>query len=108
MKLNRRRFGLRLVHLRDSLGLNQGEMARHVGIPQAALSRYEGGMLSPSMETLHRIAFTTRVSVDYLLGLSGELSRGQQQSTTDMMFSKLDDDAKQLVTRLVLKLGGNK
>jgi transcriptional regulator with XRE-family HTH domain len=40
---------------RREKGLSQRDLARHAGTSQAAISAYEGGQRSPSLETLSRI-----------------------------------------------------
>lgn len=49
-------LGRRLLELRKSHGLNQGEMAKQCGISQGAYSRMEAGLSEPSWRSLRLIA----------------------------------------------------
>ncbi|MEX0972886.1 MAG: helix-turn-helix transcriptional regulator [Solirubrobacterales bacterium] len=43
-------------HLRAAAGLSQRGLARRAGTSQPAIARYEGGIATPSWETLQRLA----------------------------------------------------
>jgi len=45
-----------LRHLRLAAGLSQRALARRAGTSQPAIARYEGGVATPSWETLQRLA----------------------------------------------------
>ncbi len=49
-------FGPLLRQLRLNAGLSQRAMARRAGTSQSAIARYEGGVATPSWETLQRLA----------------------------------------------------
>lgn len=51
-----RRFGDRILELREQCDLNQAEVARRVGIHRSFLCRLEGGSVNPSGETIERLA----------------------------------------------------
>jgi transcriptional regulator with XRE-family HTH domain len=44
-----------LLEARTEAGLSQRELARRSGVPQAAISRMERGVVSPRAETLDRL-----------------------------------------------------
>lgn len=48
-------------------GLNQGDVARELGISQSALSSYLSGVRTPSREIALRIAKHTGISLETLL-----------------------------------------
>ena len=48
--------------------LDQGVVAEMLGITSAALSQYEGGKRSPSIETVLQLSKIYHVSLDYLVG----------------------------------------
>lgn len=50
----------------------QDQCAKELGISRGALSYYENGERKPDAEILYRMADYFKVSVDYLLGLTGE------------------------------------
>ena len=72
------RLGEQIKALRVASGASGGELARRCGISSSLLSRVERGLVSPSVETLNRIA----------QGLDTPLSRffSDQRSRTDLSF----------------------
>ncbi|CAN7498094.1 XRE family transcriptional regulator [Variovorax sp. LjRoot84] len=72
------RLGEQIKALRVACGASGGELARRCGISSSLLSRVERGLVSPSVETLNRIA----------QGLDVPLSRffSDQRSRTDLSF----------------------
>lgn len=62
----------RLVDLMRTRGLNQGDLAHHLGIYPSQVSKWLTGVNTPSIDTLVRIAKFFRVSTDYLTGLIDE------------------------------------
>lgn len=68
----------RIKQIRTAKKLNQTELARLVGVSQAALSGYETGKFEPDQETLIKIARVLETSLDHLLGNDDALRREQQ------------------------------
>lgn len=62
-------YGLskKLTLLRQQNKLSQSEVARRIGVSSSAVSAYEADEISPSLETLVKIANLFHVSTDYLL-----------------------------------------
>ena len=58
----------RFRELRERAGLTTAELARRIGVSQAAASQWDTGKKFPSSETLYKLADLYSVSVDYLLG----------------------------------------
>ncbi len=52
---------------RASEGLTQRELARRSGVPQAAISRIERGLVSPRTETLDRLLRACRRDVELVV-----------------------------------------
>lgn len=69
MNLN---FGENLKKLRRSLDMTQDELAEALGLSIQAISRYETQSAYPDIEMLPVIAGYFGVTVDSLLGVSGE------------------------------------
>lgn len=63
-------ISLRIKELRISLNLTQAEFAESINTTQAALSGYERGDRTPSLDILINIAQKYNVSIDWLCGLS--------------------------------------
>lgn len=58
----------RLKNLRETSGMNQGELARVAGITQAQVSNYEVGKQFPGLETAMRLASAFGITVADLIG----------------------------------------
>lgn len=57
-----------ILELRQSLNLSQDEFAKKIFVTRQAVSRWENGDTTPSVDTLKLIAEAFHVSVDHLLG----------------------------------------
>ena len=64
-------YGLskKLTLLRQQNKMSQSEVARKIGFSSSAVSAYESEEISPSLETLVKLANLFHVSTDYLLGV---------------------------------------
>ena len=58
----------RFRELRENAGLTTAELARRIGVSQAAASQWDTGKKFPSSETLCKLADLYGVSIDYLVG----------------------------------------
>lgn len=68
MELN---FGSnRIAELRTEAHISQRQLARETGTSQANLSRWEKGIIAPSILECWRLADYFGVSIDYLCGRS--------------------------------------
>lgn len=63
-------FDERIKELRLSLGINQVEFGKRIGVSKQCVSNWENGNIQPSVDMLVHIANTFSVSTDYLLGLN--------------------------------------
>lgn len=68
-------IGNRVRHVRETMGLKQGQMAVKLGIPQSSLSQFESDKRIPGIEILIKISQLANVSTDWLL--LGENSEGE-------------------------------
>lgn len=64
-------FGQMLRYLRETKGISQAELAKKIGITSAAVGMYEQGKREPDIEKLKKLANYFDVSLDTLLGRSG-------------------------------------
>jgi len=69
LKAYNKNFRMNLQELIDSYGMNQGEFARKVKIPQGTISNILAGRHKPGADLLLKIALSTGVSLDRLFGL---------------------------------------
>lgn len=63
-------FSTRLFELRGRHGLKQVDLAAKINVKSSAVSKYEKGLTSPTIDTLIKLSEIFSVSVDYLLGVS--------------------------------------
>lgn len=63
----------RLIQLRKSLNMNQGQFAAHINISQGALSLLENQKTRLSLESLESIIYQTKVSPQWLLSGEGAM-----------------------------------
>lgn len=63
-------FTVRLRSERARLGWTQAELAKRAGLHPTAISHFEKGSRSPSLENLCLLATTLDTSTDYLCGLT--------------------------------------
>jgi HTH-type transcriptional regulator/antitoxin HipB len=49
-------LGEQIRRLREGLGISQAELGRRIGSTQPAIARLEAGRVSPTLETLDRVA----------------------------------------------------
>jgi len=63
-------FGERLKELRKRRKISQVNLSTKIGICQEAISSYERGITTPSIEVLCKIQKYFNVSADYLLGIT--------------------------------------
>ena len=63
-------FYERVKELRNSLGINQVEFSKKIGVTKQCVSNWENVYIQPSIDMLKKIAKTFSVSTDYLLGIN--------------------------------------
>lgn len=64
-------FPSRLKKARYDTGFTQREIEKETGISQSRIAKYETGALEPDIETLGILANFYNVSVDWLIGNTG-------------------------------------
>lgn len=74
--MERIRIGEQIAFLRREKGITQEELARHLGVSNQAVSKWESGQNCPDIQLLPEIARLFQVSVDQLLGYQGEKAEG--------------------------------
>lgn len=68
-----------LTAARARQGLSQVALAAKAGLPPSAISHFESGRRSPSVETLCKLAEALAVSSDFLLGRAQETQNMGQE-----------------------------
>lgn len=79
----------KLREARENANLTQEALANLIGVKRAVISKYENGMIEPSVSQLKRIAAALNVSVTYLLEADGDLSPHIYQVFLERLFAEL-------------------
>ena len=70
----------KLHTLRKQKGITQAELAEIMDVSRQAVSRWESGVVTPSIENLKRLSSLYGVPLDYLLNEETEKEDGSSQS----------------------------
>lgn len=85
------KFGERIKLLRKQRNISQISLSTKIGICQEAISSYERGATTPSIDVLYKMHRFFRVSTDYLLGIS------DKENTVS--YNELNDSEASLIQR---------
>jgi transcriptional regulator with XRE-family HTH domain len=99
-------LGDRLRRSREFLGLSQGDVAEHLGVPRPAISNMEAGRRKVSTLELARMARLYRQPYEYFLGETPEIA---EDTTTTALFRatrELSDRDREQVLRFAQFLRG--
>jgi transcriptional regulator with XRE-family HTH domain len=79
--------GGRIRQLREAFGWTQGQLARHIGVTENAVTQYETGRAMPRPQRLQQVAEAFETSVEWLMtgGDEVELFRAQTTAEADML-----------------------
>lgn len=72
MTKNSTKFGARLKDLREEKGVSMIELARAIGVSDAAVCKWENGLAEPKLSYVVRLAEYFDCTVDYISGNDGE------------------------------------
>ncbi|MDY7038850.1 MAG: helix-turn-helix transcriptional regulator [Thermodesulfobacteriota bacterium] len=75
-------FPEKLKKLRKNRGWSQGQLAQRIGADLQRISKYERGVMWPTMELMVRIAKVFEVTVDYLIRNEGNTAIGKIKNQT--------------------------
>ena len=101
---------IRLKELREEKKISQQKLALELNVSQASISKYEKGLAEPDIPMLCTIAEYFHVSVDYLIGRTGQrsaalpLSIEEREMTLIRHFSALSPHQKEKVEMYILGL----
>ena len=79
-------FMKRLKALRRESDITQPDLAKVLGVSKGAVGHWEAGSREPSLDMVSKIAKLFKVSVDYLMGVSGFR---QEEEAIDYLLIKL-------------------
>ena len=80
----------KLIVLRDKAGISQMELAHQLGVSRQAVSRWESGDATPSMDKLKALAKIYNVSLDWLCndGDRDETTKGKPRENQGRTIQK--------------------
>lgn len=99
-----------LQQLRKSRGLTQDDLAEILGISLSSYQKYERDAISPSYETLCKIADFYHVTTDYLLGREPAtdpfdmLPLPEDQKSVMERFASFPDDVRAIILNAIKEL----
>ena len=82
----------RLKQLRTEHGLSMREVANRINVPYTTYVNYEKGVRDPSTEVLGKLAKFFETTVDYLLGISDNVSVNNFKLPEIEEIPNLDDE----------------
>lgn len=98
----------RLVLLRQENKMTQEELGKIIGVSKAAISKYEKGLVKPSVSSLWDMADFFNVSVDYLIGKSDAFTANVSDhayiSEVVDIFEEMSNEEKEKVLMFIKKL----
>ena len=97
-------FATRLKSLREEKELNQGQLAKELGISRGSVSFYENGDRIPDIETFDKICSFFNVSYDYLLGKS-DLKNSSIEIKAIREYTHLTDENIELLHKFAFERG---
>jgi transcriptional regulator with XRE-family HTH domain len=98
-------FGEKIKQLRKEKGWSQEQLSKHIDTDTRQVSLYENNKVSPSAETIIRIAKVFNVSIDYLL--IDDATRRPLKVSDESIFENiqkidmLTDEEKQSVFKII-------
>ena len=94
-----------LRRFREELGINKRQMAERLGIPYTTYNNYETGIRTPDIQMLIRFADYFGVSLDALLGRTGQTDSTDYEMEKD--YAKLNTKGRQKAKEYIKDLLGN-
>ena len=85
-------FAERLAHERRRCGLTQDQVAAHLGVTKAAVSKWERGASLPDMAQMPKIASLFAVTLDDLFGYEPQLSSAEATAWYVEALAQFADD----------------
>jgi transcriptional regulator with XRE-family HTH domain len=102
----KKEVGERLRAARERKGFKQNRVAKHLGIHNSTLAKYESGEREADGETLRNMAEHYDVSIDWLMGNDRPSTREQAKSKVMESYSKLSQEKKKLIDDMIKALEG--
>ena len=96
-------FAGRLLHLRKTLGLSQGEIARQIGAGRTTICGYELGKRYPSESIIILICIQFNVNREWLIHGKGDMFNALPETILDELMEEynLNEDDRDFVKKFV-------
>lgn len=96
----------KIKELRKAKGWSQGQLAKKINSLPQHISRYERGIVTPSAETLAKIANAFGISADYLLNEKQEKLTDYEMVDRELLryfkeASKLSEEDKMVIKKII-------
>ena len=91
----------KIVLLRKQNGFSQTDLAKLIDASREAISKYERGEATPSVEIAKKIAQSLNVSLDYLVGDSEKKTFDKNTIRIMEEIENLPDEEKQTLLKLI-------
>lgn len=85
----------KLIVLRDKAGVSQMALANRLGVSRQAVSRWESGDTTPSIDKLKALAKLYDVSLDWLCSDANDTANEQQREVTRAEICEVDTGKKE-------------
>jgi len=94
----KKEVGQRLRNIRNKIGVTQQKFVTNFGVGRADYSRIEKGQIFPGPAILHVLHYEYNVSLDYLIGGTGDMFNivPDPQLTALLRFLEVDDSAPEI------------
>lgn len=102
--LTKEKLGLKIKDLRESLNLNQADLAKKVGLSRVAISQIESGQRGLEALELGEIAKIFKIDMDYLLREEGPVRIKNLPQKKEYKFNR--EKLKNLILYILEKCGG--
>lgn len=93
----------KLIVLRDKAGISQMELANQLDVSRQAVSRWESGDTTPSMDKLKTLAKIYDVSLDWLCNDENELFEAERVETEGKKTADINKEADSHIERPIRK-----
>ncbi|BAK44285.1 helix-turn-helix domain-containing protein [Eggerthella sp. YY7918] len=93
-------MGTIIARERRAAGITQDELAAHLGVTKAAVSKWELGQSLPDVALLPRIAAYFRLTLDELFDYRPQMSKDEVKQAYYELFAAFDSDADAAFARL--------
>lgn len=86
-------LGRRIAEARRPSGLTQEEVAAHLGVTKAAVTKWERGRSVPDLALAPKLAALLALSVDELIGYEPQMPQERIDTTCAALLARFEEDS---------------